>query len=256
MQKIINSIRANSYTKTKHDKQYECDICKDEEWIEDDKTGRYVPCKCRELKQIKRILENSGISQAFQNKTFDNFEVKNKPSIITKAKNMAIKYLEEFENIKNTDNNSIALLGQVGSGKTHLTIAIVNALMRKGIPVRYMQYREDIMKIKQAANDDENYNKEIGKFKNSTVLLIDDLFKGAVTTGRNGRKYVNDADVRAMFEILNYRYLKNAPFIISSEYRINDLLDFDEGVGSRVVQRCKGRIIELDGKELNHRLFS
>ena len=57
-----------------------------------------------------------------------------------------------------------------------------------------------------------------------------------------------------MFEIINYRYFNNAPMIISSEYFMNDILEFDEGIGSRIIEMCKGHIIELRGSELNYRL--
>jgi len=57
-----------------------------------------------------------------------------------------------------------------------------------------------------------------------------------------------------MFEIINYRYLKGAPIIVSSEYKVEELLDFNEAIGSRIIEMCRGRIIELDGMDLNHRL--
>jgi len=167
---------------------------------------------------------------------------------------MAIDYCQNFETIKDTEHNSIAFLGQVGSGKTHLSIAIANELMKQNVGVRYMQYREDVMRIKQSVVDDVAYNKEVSKYKNATVLLVDDLFKGAVHKNRMGYEYVNEADLRAMFEIINYRYLKKAPMIISSEYTADQLLDFDEAIGSRIIERCKGHIMELHGMELNYRL--
>lgn len=163
-------------------------------------------------------------------------------------------YVKKFDSIKNLRNNSIAFLGQVGAGKTHLSIAIANEFMKRNIGVRYMQYREDITRIKQVAMDEESYAKEINKYKNATVLLIDDLYKNATHRTRAGYEVLNDADKRAIFEIVNYRYFKNAPMIISSEYLINDIIDFDEGIGTRITEMCKGHIIEFQGQELNYRL--
>ncbi len=214
------------------------------EWIIDDKTNTARPCKCREVKTYKRILENSGISEAFQKRTFKNFITVNKPQQILDAKNMAIRYVKEFDNLKNTKNNSIAFLGQVGSGKTHLSIAIANELMKKNIGVLYMQYREAIIQLKQCIMDEENYNREIDKYKNATVLLIDDLYKGKIT----------DSDRNIMFEIINYRYLKNSPIIVSSELTVDAIIDIDEAIGSRIVEMCKGHIFEFSGQELNYRL--
>lgn len=58
-----------------------------------------------------------------------------------------------------------------------------------------------------------------------------------------------------MFEIVNYRYFKGAPMIISSEYLVEDILSFDEGIGSRIFEMCKGHIMEFEGQELNYRLY-
>lgn len=234
-------------------KRYECEICKDEEWIYDEETNSVRPCKCREVKIYKRILEASGITQAFLQRTFDNFKPTNQ--ITASAKAMAMDYVKKFDDIRNSRNNSIAFLGQVGAGKTHLSIAIANELMKRNIGVKYMQYREDITRIKQVAMDEEAYAKEINKYKNATVLLIDDLYKNATNRTRTGYEVLNDSDKRVMFEIVNYRYFKNAPMIISSEYLVEDILSFDEGIGSRIFEMCKGHIMEFEGQELNYRLY-
>lgn len=170
-------------------------------------------------------------------------------------KKMAMKYAKDFNQIKDKRNNSIALLGQPGSGKTHLGIAIANELMGQGIGVRYMEYRTHVPQIKQVANDYISYATEINKYKNATVLLIDDLYKKATYKDRTGKEYVSDADIRVMFEIINHRYLKNAPLIVSSEYFIEDLLNFDEALGSRILEMCEGHIKELRGEKLNYRLY-
>lgn len=248
IQNLQDSIKANSSTKD----NYECELCQDMEWIINPKTNSAKMCKCREAKQYQRILDSSGISEAFQKKNFGNFKPVNET--VKSIKDMAMKYVKDFDGIRDTENNSIAFLGQVGSGKTHLSIAIANNLMKQNIGVRYMQYREDIMKIKQSTVDEIAYSREINKYKTASVLLIDDLYKGAVTKNRMGYEVVNEADLRAMFEIINYRYLKKLPIIVSSEFTTDKLLSFDEAVGSRIIQMCKGHIVELKGQELNYRL--
>lgn len=55
---------------------------------------------------------------------------------------------------------------------------------------------------------------------------------------------------------VNYRYMNNLPMIISTEKSIEGLLEFDEAIGSRVIEMCRGNIVQLRGKELNYRLTS
>ena len=66
-------------------------------------------------------------------------------------------------------------LGEVGSGKTHLSSWIANKLMDNCVGVLYMSYREAITKIKQNVIDIEEYERIIGRYKRANVLLLDDL---------------------------------------------------------------------------------
>lgn len=235
---------------------FECEKCKDTGWIRTDtiiREGKEVAmsgvrqCSCVEVKRCKKIIENSGIAEAFQEKTIKGFIPKNQVQSI--AKSTAIEFVKSFETIRTTKENSIALLGQVGAGKSHLTIAIGNALLKSGIGVIYMQYRETITQLKQLIREEEDFQKTLNKYKNAPVLIIDDLFKGMLRQGRT-----NESDLNIMFDLINYRYLKKSPILVSSEYKLKDLIYFDEAIGSRISEMCRGRVIEFEGRELNHRM--
>lgn len=71
---------------------------------------------------------------------------------------------------------------------------------------------------------------------------------------RSGK--TTESDINIMFEIINYRYLNSKAIIVSSELTQDRLLDFDEAVGSRIIEMCKGRIGEAIGIENNYRLRS
>jgi hypothetical protein len=49
-----------------------------------------------------------------------------------------------------------------------------------------------------------------------------------------------------MFEIINYRYLNYLPIIVSSEFSIESLLAFDEGVSSRIYEMSKDYTVEIE----------
>lgn len=221
---------------------YECAKCKDTEMIFDIKTQTAKVCECAERKRYKRILEHSGMAEQFQKIGFKEFQIVTK--FQDEAKRMAIDYVKNFEEIEKERNNSIAFLGNCGSGKTHLSIAIANNLMTKNVGVLYMPYREAVTRIKQVITDDIEYNILLNQYKTARVLLIDDFAKGKTT----------ESDINIMFEIVNYRYLNNKPIILSSELMQDRLLDFDEAIGSRIIEMCKRRITEARGIENNFRL--
>lgn len=205
--------------------------------------GTAKECECRALRIAEEKLKISGVSEEFRQMRFENYEYERNVETID-AYLKAKSYSKEFEQIRVARQNSIMLLGQVGSGKTHLSMAIANKLLDKSIGVVYMSYRDSITKIKQSITDEINYNKEMELYKNAQVLLIDDLFKGNIT----------GADINAMFSIINYRYMKKLPIIVSSEKNINELLAIDEAISSRLIEMSKGYIVELKGEHLNYRL--
>lgn len=221
---------------------YRCYKCKDTGFVKNEETGRYGICECEEQKRYQRMLEKSGISKNFQKIGFKEFKTETTFQNIAKA--IAVDYVKNFKDIEEARNNSIAFLGNCGAGKTHLSIAIANNLMSKNIGVLYMPYREIVTRIKQIITDDVEYAKVVNKYKNSRVLLIDDFAKGKTT----------ESDINILFEIINFRYLNNKPIILSSELTQDRLLDFDEATGSRIIEMCRGRIVEAVGIENNYRL--
>jgi DNA replication protein DnaC len=60
----------------------------------------------------------------------------------------------------------------VGSGKTHLSLAIANKLMDDGFGVLYMSYRDVITRTKQNVMNGENYERIVNRYKNAKVLFI------------------------------------------------------------------------------------
>ncbi len=209
---------------------YKCQICKDTYWIVDG--NNFKRCKCFELDEAERMFYKSGIKD--DSYTFSNFNEWN--DISKMMKKVATEYFKNFMQIKNSRQNSIAFVGQVGCGKTHLTAALgLNILKSKRISVVYLSYRDVITELKQNMTDEEFYKKQISKYQNAKVLLIDDLLKGKTT----------DSDKNIMFEIINYRYINHLPIIVSSEYDINALLNFDEAIGSRIYEMCKNYIVEI-----------
>jgi len=237
---------------TSQQTKYECEKCKDLgslTGVDEDGIFFGKPCECSERRLYERILERSGMTEALRKKGFKNYATN--LSERERAKDLAIKYTKGFAK----ERNSIAFLGQPGAGKTHLSIAIANNLMAQNIGVSYFPYREVVPRIKQVANNAEEYQRELNKYKNAKVLLIDDLYKFAIYRDSYGAERVNDADMRVMFEIINYRYLKQSPIIVSSEYSWEQIVEFDDATGSRIIEMCKPNIYTFKGEHLNYRIM-
>jgi DNA replication protein DnaC len=219
---------------------YECDICKDREFIYNIQSNTAKPCECRQSKQFKRLYKASGIAKVFEGKTFENFFTKTEA--LKTAKNSAQKFANEYS------GDSIIICGCVGVGKTHLEIAISNLLLQRNIGVLYMQYRDVLTNLKQnmqISYDGQNvYQRELHKYKTAEVLFIDDLFKGKIT----------ESDINIMYEIVNYRYLNNLAIIVTSEFDLANLVQIDEAINTRLIEMSKNNLIKIEAD--NFRIFS
>lgn len=231
---------------------YKCKACRNKGLImravqQDDGIWNSVSreCKCMSVRRTIKRMKRSGLKNIISDYTFDKFEASEDWQ--KTIKEAAVCYAKEPE-------GWFFIGGQSGAGKTHICTAICREFLLGGRAVKYMLWRDDVVKIKNAVTDHEEYNRLIEQYKKIDVLYIDDLFK----TGKapDGKKQApTPADVNAAFEILNYRYNDPALLtIISSECTINDILDIDEAVGGRIFERAK-RSFSINGdRKKNYRL--
>lgn len=209
---------------------YDCPICKNKGDIAfiSEKTGHetHRECECMDIRRTLQRIEKSGLKNLLRDYTFEKFITAE--AWQARSKQMAMSFLKDHE------NQWFYAGGQVGCGKTHLCTAIVNEFIKSGMSAYYMLWRDEIVPLKANVTDDEAYSNAIRKFKEVDVLYIDDFFK----TERG--KDPTTAEINIAFEILNYRYNnRNLITIISSERLIDEIIDIDEAVGSRIYQRAR-----------------
>lgn len=184
----------------------------------------YEECGCMEMRKSLRQIKQSGLERAIQVKTFDSFE--EKEDWQRKMKQTAKQYAQHPQ-------GWFVACGQPGSGKTHLCTAIAGEMLKKGVAVRYMLWREDSVELKAVTTDKEEYFRRMEPLKKAQCLYIDDLFKGGTSA----------PDLKLAFELLDYRYRNDLLTIISTERNLNDLDEIDEGIGSRIREMSQGHRI-------------
>lgn len=252
---MMERTKVNSHSSQNRDEaKYECPKCKDLEGYYEKIPQRYknleylvdkwVDCECVKKKRNERLFAASAITEEFSKKTFGNFDVGTVPEIVREAFSVSFEYVKGFKTIQKERQNSIALLGRPGCGKTHLLMATANNLLSKGIEVIYFPWVEGFNEIK---SDLKNLDDRIRRFQRTEVLFIDDMWKGS--------EEPSAFEIKQSFAIINYRYLNNLPVMISSERDFMKMCEYDEALGSRMKEMCKGHTVTIKGSiELNYRL--
>lgn len=248
LRKIIEQAKSQNTTSHALHNVYKCNKCRDAGFVEHN--GRYKRCECAELDYVNRLWTNFGVNPK-DLKMLKEYESYN--DITRQARDKAIDYIKSFNSIEKNRGNGFCVMGQSGAGKTHIITAIGKALLDKKIPVVYMPYLEAIRELKSSVLDIEHYNKLINRYKGARVLIIDDLFKDKIRSGKLIGE-LKESDLKYIYEILNYRYLNYLPTLISTECTPHLLIQLDEALGGRILECCGKRFGVVFKEDCNYRL--
>ena len=204
----------------------------------------FTDCECMKIRLCIQKMENSGLRDVIKSYTFDTYQD-------TEEWQKAIK--RGAVDYANNATGWLLLCGQSGSGKTHLCTAVCRQLLLDGKAVRYMPWRQDIRELKGMAKEPATQAEALKKYQEAPILFIDDLFK--VSRAADGSCVPTTGDVNLAFDIINYRYTKRLPTIISTERTPAELVEIDEATGGRIVERAQGHTYCIEKKPgRNYRL--
>ena len=221
--------------------KWDCLECKDKGEV---LTPRgYVPCSCRQETDTHYLKRQSGIPPRFARASFeearlDLYPAKNagKDSPRIKAEK-AYQAGREFVQAQLKGENCRGLLidGPSGSGKTYLLSCIANELIARGKPVRYISYNDFLYMVRISFAPDSPYSEYelLQEIENVPVLILDDL----------GTEQATDFSSSLLYRIIDKRYGKNLPFLLSTSCSLEKLEKRLGFLGNQIMQR----IIETCG---------
>lgn len=248
IEKFLNNEKSDitcDFTKSANDEagdlneldNIDCPICKNKGYIlvDDDNgvTQSFVTCRCMHKRKIKRLSDESGMGELLKHR------VKNYQANEDWQKNIRAKAIDYVQ----SDTESwFCMIGQSGSGKTHICSAICNAFMDQFKDVRYLAWNDFATFYKENYTNVESKNL-MREYQQVDVLYIDDLFKGADS----------HYDVKNIaFDLINYRYNNRLKTIISSECSFKQLCDLDEAIAYRISEMCNEYLIKIPKNSSNN----
>ena len=139
-----------------------------------------------------------------------------------------------------TAKTNLFFIGQPGTGKTHLSVAIALAALGQGKTVLFTSVWDMITKLQQSRAD-FSYHKKIQSYLKPDLLILDEL----------GYRSMAAATVEDFFEIVSKRYEKGS-IIITSNRPVTewDSVFIDKTLTTAVVDRLMHHhtIIEIKGE--------
>ncbi len=122
---------------------------------------------------------------------------------------------------------NIVFIGQPGTGKTHLSIALGLKALSYGYTCLFTTVW-DMINCLQSSRADMTYKKKIEYYTRPDLLILDEL----------GYRSMGETTVEDFFEIISARYEKKSTIVTSNrEYTAWDKIFFDKTLTSAIVDR-------------------
>lgn len=188
-----------------------------------DKDNNPVPCECKEDRDFNLRHSAARTPKRFVNKTLETFNTKRsdlRKKVVAEAK----KFVKEFT--PNSEQKGKLLMGVVGSGKSHIVIAMLRGIIARGYTGLYYDVPELLQKmrgISEARRNDEESD-IIEEAVAVDVLVLDDLGAESAPAWIREKLYL----------IIDRRYKDNKPILIATSCPLDKL---ERQVGKRVISR-------------------
>jgi len=207
------------------------------------------PCQCSFVTRARDAKENAAIPPNYAQASLDNFLVPQDNPTARQGLGTVLMQVRSFVREYPTgDRPGLLLIGEPGTGKTHLAVAALKALLDRGHEGVFFDYKNLLDRIRSGydassgASDREAYRSAL----DAEILLLDDLGAHRVT------EWVEDT----VTSIITYRCNHRKPLIATTNLPDPDATgQLVEYTGAGGIAVHKKTLAELIGTRARSRLW-
>ncbi|MCC6538460.1 MAG: ATP-binding protein [Bryobacterales bacterium] len=206
-------------------------------------------CECVSNARATRLLEVAQIPPLYQNASFENFSTQPENPVTNRILQTAVTVANSYARQYpfGTKKQGLMLIGDPGTGKTHLAVAVMKRLIARGFECVFFDYQNLLERIRSSydqasgAAQREAYQTAL----DCEVLVLDDLGAHRVTD------WVEDT----VTSLITYRYNQNKPLITTTNLRDSEAGDAPIASGGGAELASRYYLTERIGSRARSRLF-
>ncbi len=226
-----------------------CEICGGTGWKIVEKAGLSGAerCICAAETRARILKENTNIPPNYEDATLDNFKIpRDNPTARTGLGTVLMQVRSFVREFPASDRPGLLLVGGTGTGKTHLAVAALKAIIDKGHEGLFFDYQNLLDRIRSGydsaagASDREAYRSAL----EAEVLLLDDLGSHRVTD------WVEDT----VTSIITYRCNHRKPLIATTNVPDENQIDYRTEGDTAVHKKTLAEVIGMRARSRLHEM--
>lgn len=228
-----------------------CEMCGGTGWqvLMESGVPRAKRCTCSRTLPGDKAMDMARIPPRYLSCDFESYTPQSFQQ--GKARNSAFEFSADYPQLaEDFPEGGLLLSGPSGTGKTHLAVAIIKGLLRKGIPCMFVDFHDLLAEIRNSY-DQLSQTSELQILRpilTTEVLLMDDL----------GSQRMTEWMMDTVFHIINLRYQQKKTLIATTNLAMESTLTKGSGLEtlrdrlgyrtiSRLYEMCT--FVELDGPD-------
>ena len=220
---------------------YTCKKCSDSGFTDDSRI-----CSCFKEALTVLNIESSGMGKLMEKQSFDTFDLSWYEGQERERAELILSVAKRFVKSFGKDTENLLLIGNTGTGKTHISTSIAKEIITRGFDVLYDSAQNifsDFETDKFRSGYSPQYESKAEKYLECDLLIIDDL----------GAEFVSQFTVSCLYNLINTRKNRGLSTIISTNLSPEELGAKYEG---RISSRLMGEYTVLPFLGKDHRIFS